>query len=98
MGTSWVYGDQMTKRSRFRMLRFYCIVSTGIVFAEVGLGAAFIVLLNKEWWRVAGILEWIVCFVGVFWLATFMGLIAVPEEGIDVRERDPLLGESAYLN
>lgn len=72
------------------------------------------VLLYSESWRVAGILEWIVSYLGAFWLLNFIGYVAyvnprlcqtiltsrlsVPDEGIDIRERDPLLGENAYLN
>jgi len=79
------------------------------------------ILLGNEYWRVAGILEWIVCFIGAAWLGVFVGFLKyvfldlvkygggiwcdfvlifdrVPDEGIDVRERDPLLGEEAYLN
>jgi len=80
------------------MLRFYCIVNAAVVSVEICLGAAFMVFLSNEWWRVAGILEWIVSFLGVPWLSTFVGFVAVPEEGIDIRERDPLLGKNAYLN
>lgn len=96
--TSFVYFDQTRKRSQYRMLRFYCIITTVIVWVEVCLGATFMVLLYNEWYRVAGILEWIISYLGVFWLFTFVGYVAIPDEGIDIRERDPLLGEDAYLN
>jgi len=96
--TSFVYFDQTRKGSQFRRLRLYCIVTTVIVWVEVCLGGAFMWLLWHEWYRVAGILEWIVSYLGVFWLASFIGYVAVPDEGIDVRERDPLLGDSAYLS
>jgi TM2 domain-containing membrane protein YozV len=50
--------------------------NAGIVLIEMCLGAAFLVFLGKGWWRVAGILEWIVSFLGAFWLYTFIGYVA----------------------
>jgi hypothetical protein len=50
--------------------------NAGIVLIEMCLGAAFLVFLGEGWWRVAGILEWIVSFLGAFWLYTFIGYVA----------------------
>lgn len=51
-------------------------MNTFLVFSEVCLGAAFMVLLGKEWWRLAGILEWTVTILGAFWLYSFIGYVA----------------------
>ncbi|KAG9245454.1 Frag1/DRAM/Sfk1 [Calycina marina] len=74
--TTWVYLDQTRKRSPYRRLREYCVVNTAIQVCELGLGAAFMVLLNKEWYRIAGFLEWTVTILGSFWLLNFIGYLA----------------------
>ena len=53
-----------------------CIVTTVIVWVELCLGAAFMVLLNIEYYRFAGVLEWIISYLGVAWLFTFVGYVA----------------------
>jgi len=46
----------------------------------------------------AGALEWILSYCGALYIWTFTGFVAVPEEGIDRRERTPLLAEQVYLS
>ncbi|KAF2147233.1 uncharacterized protein K452DRAFT_282223 [Aplosporella prunicola CBS 121167] len=91
--TTLVYFDQTKKPSRFRLLRLYCSASATIVLTEVGLGTCFTGLMYSGYWRIAGIFEWTMAFVGSLYMLAFVGFVAVPPEGIDARERDPLLQE-----
>ncbi|KAF2088616.1 hypothetical protein K490DRAFT_56011 [Saccharata proteae CBS 121410] len=95
ISTTIVYFDQTRKPSPFRLLRIYCSASAIIVLIEVGLGVAFVALMYTGYWRLSGILEWTMAFVGSFYVMAFVGFVAVPPEGIDERERDPLLREPA---
>jgi len=36
---------------------------------------AFVTLMENSWWRTAGIIEWIVGFLGAFWIFTFVGIL-----------------------
>jgi hypothetical protein len=47
--------------------------------------------MQAEYWRVSGILEWIMAFTGAVYLWAFIGFVSVPEEGIDQAEREALL-------
>lgn len=51
--------------------------------------------MQLHFWRVSGILEWIMAFTGAFYLWAFVGFVRVPEEGIDEAERRALLREVA---
>ena len=61
------------------------------------LSALFIASMVTGHWRTAGIIEWTLSYCGAIYIWAFVGFVAVPEEGIDQRERAPLLGEQAYL-
>ncbi|KAK8183510.1 Frag1/DRAM/Sfk1 [Phyllosticta capitalensis] len=95
LSTTLVYFDQTKKPSPFRLLRLYCSASAAIVAIEVILGVAFTALMYMSYWRTAGVLEWTMAFIGCFYMLAFVGFVAVPPEGIDARERDPLLQEPA---
>ena len=47
-----------------------------MVVLEFGLAISFVALLWLEWYRVAGILEWIVTFLRGFWLRNFVGYVS----------------------
>lgn len=46
-----------------------------LVLCVTGVGIAFLVLLYTDYYRRAGIMEWIITYLGAFWLATFAGYI-----------------------
>lgn len=62
------------------------------VFADFCLGVRMYGFMYAEYWRVAGILEWIMAFTGAFYLWAFVGFVSVPKKGIDEGERQALLG------
>jgi len=92
-----VYFDQTRKPSPFRKLRFYCVCSTVVVTIEAILSISFVIMMCSGYWRVTGIIEWIISFLGAFYILAFVGFVAIPEEGIDIHERDPLLSDRAYI-
>ncbi|KAF1979617.1 hypothetical protein BU23DRAFT_496338 [Bimuria novae-zelandiae CBS 107.79] len=92
--TTVVYWDQARTPSPFRRLRVYCIASAIIVFLDAGLGVSFYTLMQLYFWRVSGILEWVMAFTGAFYLWVFVGFVSVPAHGIDEAERRALLGET----
>ncbi|KAF1981203.1 hypothetical protein K402DRAFT_241637 [Aulographum hederae CBS 113979] len=96
--TTVVYLDQTRKPSRFTRLRFYCTVNMVIVWIEVVLGVIFVITINTSHYRTAGFLEWTITILGGFYILAFVGFVAVPDDGVDVHERDPLLGDQAYIN
>ncbi|KAF4536130.1 hypothetical protein DIS24_g8504 [Lasiodiplodia hormozganensis] len=97
--TTIVYFDQTVKPSKFRQLKFYCAFSAFIVFLEVVMGLTFVGLMYTEHWRLAGIFEWILAFLGCFYMLAFIGFVAVPvpREEVEAGERRPLLQESAEV-
>ncbi|KAK7565507.1 hypothetical protein IWX92DRAFT_410100 [Phyllosticta citricarpa] len=95
LSTTLVYFDQTKRPSPFRLLRLYCSASVTIVAIEVVLGVFFTALMYMSFWRTAGVLEWVMAFIGCLYMLAFVGFVAVPPEGIDARERDPLLQEPA---
>jgi hypothetical protein len=52
-----------------------CIANTVIVGVGAALSVAFAILLTHDWWRTAGILEWILGNLGAVWLFTFVGIL-----------------------
>ncbi|KAF2835015.1 hypothetical protein M501DRAFT_477228 [Patellaria atrata CBS 101060] len=89
--TAVVYFDQILTPSPFKRLRTYCMISTVLVLCQVGIGVSFIALLYEGYYRIAGCLEWTETFLGGFYVLTFIGFVAAPEEGINNREREALL-------
>jgi len=61
------------------------------VFVDFCLGVAFYTFMRSKYWRIAGILEWIMAFTGTLYLWAFIGFMSVPEEGIGDEEREALL-------
>ncbi|OMP85102.1 hypothetical protein BK809_0000856 [Diplodia seriata] len=76
--TTIVYFDQTVRPSKFRELRFYCAFSAVIVFLEVVMGLIFTGFMYTGHWRLAGIFEWILAFLGCFYMLAFIGFVAVP--------------------
>lgn len=72
-----------------------CVASAAIVVLDFVLGVAFYTLMQLYFWRVSGVLEWVMAFTGAFYLWSFMGFVSVPEDGIDEVERRALLRETA---
>ncbi|KAF2195162.1 hypothetical protein K469DRAFT_698722 [Zopfia rhizophila CBS 207.26] len=91
--TTVVYWDQVWRPSPFRRLRAFCTASAITVFVDFCVGVAFYCFMSSGYWRVAGILEWIVAFTGAIYLWCFVGFVSVPEEGIDEAESRALLRE-----
>jgi len=91
VGTTVVYWDQVWKPSVFHNLRFYATMSAVAVLTDFGLGVAFYYFMSVGYWRIAGILEWVMAFVGAFYIWAFVGFVSVPEDGIDDSEREALL-------
>ncbi|EOD46758.1 Mg2+ transporter protein CorA-like/Zinc transport protein [Neofusicoccum parvum] len=76
LSTTVVYYDQTVKPSKFRQLRFYCAFSAVIVFLEVVMGLMFVGLMYTDHMRLAGIFEWILAFLGCFYMLAFIGFVA----------------------
>jgi hypothetical protein len=69
-------------------------VSCVTVLIEICFGIAFTITLWTSRWRLAGIFEWIIAFLGAFYILAFVGFVTVPQEGANHdREREPLLSE-----
>lgn len=66
------------------------------MFLDAGLGVAFYTLMQLDFWRVSGVLEWTMAFTGAFYLWTFVWFLSVPEDGLDEGERQALLDQSAW--
>ncbi len=78
-----------------------CSISCSIVLVEICFGIAFAVMLWTGRWRLAGLFEWILAFLGTFYILAFVGFVAVPQEGESAkhdRERQPLLSEIRSQN
>jgi len=84
-----VWADQHLVPGR---LRKWCIANTLIVFTGAGASVAFSIMLRREEWQTAGALEWVLGFLGVLWIFTFVGILRFPEVKYDA-ERTPLLRE-----
>ncbi|EXJ82131.1 hypothetical protein A1O1_08200 [Capronia coronata CBS 617.96] len=80
--------DTETDKSRIR-----CIASNVLVVVIVALATSFTVLLYNSWWKTARILEWVLTYMGAFWLLTFIGYLKDVNIGTDEDdlERRPLL-------
>lgn len=52
-----------------------CIANTLLVLSGAGISVAFSVMLRREEWQIAGILEWIVGGLGALWIFTFVGVL-----------------------
>ncbi|OJJ35693.1 hypothetical protein ASPWEDRAFT_111076 [Aspergillus wentii DTO 134E9] len=59
--------------NRSLRVRVFASLSTGLILLEVFLGAAFIALEEDRSYRTAGILEWIIAFLGTGYLWLFCG-------------------------
>ncbi|KZF20069.1 hypothetical protein L228DRAFT_285445 [Xylona heveae TC161] len=68
------------KTSKYRSLRQWCRLSNALVVIECCLGVPFFVLQWISYYRVAGILEWIMGFVFGLYLWAFVGFLALPDE------------------
>lgn len=75
-----------------------CLFGVFVAAIIAMLSVVFIHHMRTSRWRIAGILEWTLSYGGAVYIWTFVGFVAVPEEGTDQRERVPLLGEPAYLS
>jgi hypothetical protein len=73
------------------LIKSSCIASALTVAADFCLGVAFYLFLETGYQRVSGVLEWIMAFTGSIYLWSFIGLVSVPEHGIDEAEREGLL-------
>ncbi|KAF2445450.1 hypothetical protein P171DRAFT_520236 [Karstenula rhodostoma CBS 690.94] len=92
--TTVVWWEQAWKPTPFRGLRIYCAASAVIVFLDAGMGFAFYTLMQTEYWRVSGVLEWAMAFTGATYLWAFVGFLRVPGEGGGGGDRQALLGET----
>ncbi|KAF2653418.1 hypothetical protein K491DRAFT_694710 [Lophiostoma macrostomum CBS 122681] len=91
VSTTAVYWDQAWVPSPFRRLRVFCIASAVTVFADFVLGVGMYSFMQTGYYRVSGVLEWIMAFTGSLYLWAFIGFVSVPKDGIDEGERRALL-------
>ena len=73
-------------------LRRAVIVSNFFFLLEFGLGVVFTALIWTGFYRICGIVEWVMAFWFTFYFLAFVGFLVVPEETQgDVDEETPLL-------
>ncbi|KAI1323469.1 hypothetical protein F5Y16DRAFT_383627 [Xylariaceae sp. FL0255] len=93
--TTVVWWDQTIRPVVFKGLRKWCLFNAFLVFCEVVLGVLFIAFLWTNHFRISGVLEWCITYIGSFWLLSFIGYTRFREgERPEVEgdgERQPLL-------
>ena len=69
------------------------VTSTTIFGIEFCMGVAFTTLLYLKFYRISGILEWVMAFLFTFYFWAFAGFLVLPtEEGVEgINEETPLL-------
>ncbi|KAL8883799.1 MAG: hypothetical protein Q9215_008010 [Flavoplaca cf. flavocitrina] len=95
--TEIVYSDQMRRSAGYKRLRPYCLISLGIFLSEVILSAAFWGFSWTDHERTGGILEWVVAFVGTFYILTFVGFVSQQLHYSDKNGMEIVGGVSAVL-
>ncbi|ROV92535.1 hypothetical protein VSDG_06693 [Cytospora chrysosperma] len=92
--TTAVWWDQIWGPARFPGLRKWCLYNAFLVFSQTALGIAFVYFMYSELYRIAGFLEWTLCYTGSFWLVSFVGYTRFRTDRNEVEvidERQPLL-------
>ncbi|KAI0025778.1 hypothetical protein F4780DRAFT_225280 [Xylariomycetidae sp. FL0641] len=93
--TTVVWWDQTRGPIVFKGLRKWCILNDFLVLCQFVLGTLMVTFMYTGYYRWSGILEWVLCYVGSFWILSFVGYVRFrPGEepkAEDVDERRPLL-------
>lgn len=50
-----------------------CLLNTFLVACMIGATVSFVTLMYSGYYRAAGILEWILTYLGSFWMLSFIG-------------------------
>lgn len=88
-------GDEEDKRTR-RWLRFCTLASAFLVILEFALGMAFIILSAQTCWYIAGIIEWVMAFLGTGYMGLFAGFfVGIHEETRKHTVRQPGRGRES---
>ncbi len=76
-----------------KLLRRVIVISNSLFLMEVCLGVAFTGLLSMNFYRISGIVEWVMAYWFTFYFLAFAGFLVVPEEEAEARmnEETPLL-------
>ena len=56
------------------------VASTTIFGIDIGMGIAYTILLYLEFYRISGILEWVMAFLFTFYFWAFAGFLILPAE------------------
>ena len=94
--TTIVFWDEMWREERAQELktrRKSVIASTTIFGIEFCMGVTFTILLYMNFYRISGILEWVMAFLFTFYFWAFAGFLILPDEegGEGINEETPLL-------
>lgn len=55
------------------LLHSRCLFNAFLVLSQTALGIAFVYFMYSGRYRIAGFLEWTLCYIGSFWLVSFVG-------------------------
>ena len=94
--TTVVYWGEMWREEQaeeLKIRRKSIVASTTIFGVEFCMGVAFTSLLYLEFYRISGILEWVMAFLFTFYFWAFAGFLVLPSEegGEGSNEETPLL-------
>ena len=94
--TTVVFWDEMWREGQAKELktrRQIVVASTTIFGIEFCMGVSFTTLLYLEYYRISGILEWVMAFLFTFYFWAFVGFLVLPDEegGEGIDEETPLL-------
>ncbi len=76
-----------------KLLRRAIVISNSLFLMEFCLGVAFTGLISMSFYRISGIVEWVMAYWFTFYFLAFAGFLVVPEEEAEARtkEETPLL-------
>ncbi|KAI0479430.1 hypothetical protein GGR56DRAFT_673353 [Xylariaceae sp. FL0804] len=93
--TTVVWWDQTRGPVVFKGLRKWCLFNISLVACQAVIGITFVSFMWAGYYRVSGILEWCLTYLGSFWLMSFVGYVRFREgeepKVVTVDERQPLL-------
>ncbi|CAJ2512051.1 Uu.00g076760.m01.CDS01 [Anthostomella pinea] len=93
--TTFVWWDQARGPVVFAGLRKWCRFNISLVLCQFAVGIVFLSTMYAGDYRVSGIFEWILTYLGAFWLVSFVGYTRFREgqdpKATDGDERQPLL-------
>ena len=94
--TTVVFCGEMWREEQAKevKIRRQSVITSTIIFGiEFCMGIAFTILLYLRFYRISGILEWVMAFLFTFYFLAFTGFLILPAEegGEDINEETPLL-------